>query len=86
LGNLIPAFARLVAPVQVLILDARKHHGEASQAWQWFVIYGSLIYDDVVGAGWASGELLVWDRRQGSLVGFPSCAPGTLAPDCVEAM
>ena len=84
LTAVIPAFARHLAPVQVLILDARKHRGEASRAWQWFATYGELLQDDVTRAGWATDELLVWDRRQGILVGFPNCTQGYLGPDCVD--
>jgi hypothetical protein len=76
LGELIPAFARLVAPVQVLILDARKHRGERSAAWRWFHTYGQLLQEDIAYAGWASGALLMWDRHKAVLVGYPLCAAG----------
>lgn len=84
LGELIPAFARLVAAVQILILDARKHRGERSAAWRWFHTYGQLLQEDIAYAGWASGALLLWDRHKAVLVGFPPCAPGQLGPDCVD--
>ena len=84
LEDLIPAFARLVAPLQVLLLDATKHWGEHSSAWQWFSTYGLILSEDVLHAGWTTEELLVWDRRYGVLVGFPHCAPGARGADCVD--
>src|SRR5262245_39175712 len=84
LESAVPAFARLVAPVQVLILDARKHSGVASRSWQWFVSYGKILDVDVAAAGWATEKLLVWNRRQGVLVGFNGCTPGQIRPECVD--
>jgi hypothetical protein len=81
---LIPAFARLMAPVQVLIFDARKHRGIWSRNWHWFVDYGPLIEEDIARAGWASDKLLLWDRRRGKLVGFPPCALGAVNSSCVD--
>jgi len=81
---LIPAFARLMAPVQALIFDARKHRGIWSRTWHWFVDYGPLIEEDVARAGWASDKLLLWDRRRGKLIAFPPCAPGAVNSSCVD--
>jgi hypothetical protein len=81
---LIPAFARLIAPVQVLVLDARKDRGQWSRAWHWFADYGELIEADISRAGWATGRLLLWDRRRGKLVGFPICASAAIRPNCVD--
>jgi hypothetical protein len=81
---LIPGFARLVAPIQVLILDARKHRGAKSAAWRWFVAYGPLIKQDVGRSGWGSGNLYLWDRHTGKLDAIPSCSGSETGPSCVN--
>jgi len=82
---LIPAFARAVAPLQLLVLDARKHRGERSLAWQWFHLYREPLEDEVGRAGWgANGVVYLWDRKLARLVGFPSCPQGRPAPGCVD--
>ena len=86
LDGLVPAFARLVAPVQVLVLDARKHRGVASRSWQWFSTYGAVIQQDVTRAGWATEKLFLWHRRQGVLVAYPSCVNGVFTPQCVDLL
>ena len=84
LQDLISSYTTLVAPMQVLLLDARKHRGESSEAWQWFAAYGDFV-DEVVGlAGWPTKELLLWDRRRGSLVGIPACTSGSITAECVD--
>ena len=84
--NMIPAFVRLVAPIQILILDAGKHRGERSASWKWFDTYSEVLAQGVAVAEWATKDLFVWDRRHGVLVGFPSCAPGNIGPDCVDML
>jgi hypothetical protein len=86
LDSLVPAFARLVAPVQVLVLDARKHRGAASRAWAWFSTYGPFLEQDVTRAGWATEKLLLWNRRQGVLVGYPPCVGKAFTPQCVDVL
>lgn len=75
---------RLLAPVQVLILDANKHRGASSTTWRWFDAYAGILRDEVAASGWASGELFLWDRRMGRLVGIPSCMGGIGTRECVE--
>jgi hypothetical protein len=84
LNGMVPAFARVVAPVQVLVLDARKHRGAASLSWEWFAAYGAVIEQDVALAGWPTGHLLLWNRRQGVLVGYAACPAGRVQPGCVD--
>ncbi len=66
------------------MLDSRKHRGQWTRSWQWFAAYGGVIETDVARAGWASGTLLLWNRRSGKLIGFPGCAPGVIQPTCVD--
>ncbi len=66
--DLIPAFARLVAPIQLLILDVRKARGSLSESQQWFATHQTGLLEAVERAGWPSGQVLVWDRRIGVLV------------------
>src|SRR5262249_634834 len=82
--DLVPAFARLVAPLQLLILDAEKHRGEGSFASHWFRRCGGGVVSVIAQAGWPSGNVYLWNRLQARLVGFPRCPPGTVAPDCVD--
>lgn len=84
-GELIPAFVQLVAPMQLLIFDARKHRGERSLAWRWFYQYGPQLKAAVAQSGWGSdGLIYVWDRRQAALVRFPGCTPTAPTPNCVD--
>jgi TPR repeat protein len=85
LASVLPAFARLVAPVQLLILDARKHRGERAPSWHWFRVMGPTLKQAVAASGWASnGMVYLWDRRGAFLIGFPPCAPGAPTPNCVD--
>jgi len=84
LRPLVPAFARLAAPLELLVLDARKHRGQWARAWQWFSAYGPTIEADVARAGWPSGLVYLWDRRRAKLLGFASCAAGSVQPNCVD--
>jgi hypothetical protein len=83
-GSLIPLLARIVAPVEVLILDARKYRGEKSVAWAWFKQYSADLQTNTARAGWPSGVLYLWDRRSGKLDAFRPCQGTTLAPSCVD--
>ena len=86
LDDLTPAFAYAVAPVQLLILDGRKHRGERSLAWQWFRTYGPRI-ETLVGSKprWASGNALyLWSRTGANLTGMPLCGPGRSGSTCVD--
>ncbi|MEZ4331797.1 MAG: hypothetical protein R3F35_08575 [Myxococcota bacterium] len=83
LGQLEPSFAQLVAPLEVLLLDARKHRGKRASAWRWFDLHAEPLLAATANAGWATEELLVWDRRHGMLLGFPACS-GSTSADCVD--
>lgn len=83
LGNLEPSFAQLVAPLEILMLDARKHRGKHASAWRWFDLHAQPLATVTANAGWATEEVLIWDRRHGMLLGFPECSGGT-AIDCVD--
>jgi hypothetical protein len=84
LATLMPIFARLLAPLQVIVLDARKHRGVHAKSWQWFDRYSTTLADAVNRAGWATGDLYVWDRLHGGLQGIPSCANGRSGSRCVD--
>ena len=77
LGDLVPPFARSVAPLQVLIFDANKHTGWRSEAGAWLDLHHEELVEDVAAAGWATGELLLWDRHTGRLTGFEECGSGS---------
>jgi len=83
-GGAIPAFVRVLAPVQLLMFDVRKHLGEDSAAYRWFVKNHDLLAAQVQrGTGWATGNIVfLWDRRLGRLAGFPPCVGSQ--PDCVD--
>lgn len=73
LGDLVPAFTRHVAPLQVLLLDARKHRGPGSKSWEWFVANNPSLTAEVQRLGWPGGTLWLWDRLAGRMVGYPQC-------------
>ncbi len=81
---LVPILVRALAPVQVLVLDARKHLGEGSSSWRWFVDNAATLGSTISTVGWATGELMLWDRREGMLIGFTSCASDGLDPLCID--
>lgn len=82
-GELIPAFVQRLAPVQLLIFDARKHRGQRSFAWRWFYQHGPQL--KAARTGWGTdGHIYVWDRVLASLVGFPGCIPTAPVPNCVD--
>ena len=68
----------------MIVLDARKHRGVHAKSWQWFDRYGAALADAVDRAGWATGDLYVWDRLRGGLQGIPSCANGGSGSRCVD--
>lgn len=84
LETLLPAFVRLIAPVQVALADVGKHRGAHAASYRFFEEYGDLLLDEVAYAGWATELLFVWDRRAGRLTGLPPCENG-LGPDCFDA-
>lgn len=82
-GHLVDAFARIFAPVQVLLHDANKHMATRSPTYRWFVENGELLKGNTANAGWATGQLMLWDRRQGRLTGVPLCQAGQIN-GCVD--
>jgi hypothetical protein len=84
LGALRGSFMRLLAPVQVLMLDARKYRGARALSWRWFTENKPAIIANVGRAGWPAGSLYVWDRRSGKLDLFAPCAGGRINPTCVD--
>jgi hypothetical protein len=84
LASLTPTFVRLLAPLQVIVLDARKHRGVHAKSWQWFDRHGAVLADAVARAGWVTGDLYVWDRLHGGLQGIPSCTNGGTGSRCVD--
>lgn len=83
LQAIIPAFARLVAPLQLLVFDARKHRGAFSQSYHWFRQHRSDLRAIVASSGWATGDVLAWDRRVGALVGYPRCS-SAVTSKCID--
>lgn len=81
LDRLIAPLVRLLAPLEILVLDVRKHRGHASRSWHWFERYRAELRSAVAASGWVGGDVLLWNRRLGVLVGFGPCAAAT--PECV---
>jgi len=69
-----PAFARLVAPLMLLVHDTVKHRGHAAGSWWWFEDHKEILLDEVGRLGWATGNVYwMYDRIEGQLIGFPAC-------------
>ena len=73
LGDLLPYLARFVAPLQIIVLDARKHTGTQSASWRWFRRWYPELLDHIGTGGWATDRLYLWDLRLGVLTGFAPC-------------
>ena len=87
LGRLIPAFARLMAPLQVLVMDTQKHRGSRSFAYQWFALYQPELQTAIAQGGWASkGGLSIWNRQSAGLLIVPNCQEGQRSPNCVDTL
>lgn len=85
LNELVTAFVQRLAPVQLLLFDARKHRGQRSFAWRWFYEHGPQIKAAAAQSSWGTdGRIYVWDRVQASLIGFPTCLPNAPLQDCVD--
>jgi hypothetical protein len=84
LGRIVPDFARLVAPLEMLVLDTVKYRGEKALAWRWFVAERSTLRDEVDRLGWATGNVVwLYDRELGRIVGFSPC-DGETFDRCVD--
>lgn len=82
---LVTSFARLLAPIQVLIFDAAKHRGLRSLSGWWFRTLTGTLETSVRQSGWASGESLwLWDRHKGRLVGHSACDASISNRTCVD--
>lgn len=86
LAAAVPTFVRALAPFQLVVFDATKHRGARSRSWQWFNAYTPMLMQEISLHGWSTGELLLWGRRSGLMIGFPPCAPGRQRPDCVDVL
>ena len=87
LGRLIPAFARLMAPLQVLVMDTQKHRGSRSFAYQWFALYQPELQTAIAQGGWASkGGLSIWNCQSAGLLIVPNCQEGQRSPNCVDTL
>ena len=84
LGDLLPHLARFVAPLQIIILDARKHTGTQSASWRWFRRWYPELLNHIGTGGWATDRLYLWDPRQGVLTGFAACATGKAQRYCFD--
>ncbi len=84
LDALLPYLARFVAPLQILILDARKHVGIQSAAWRWFDRWHEVLLRQISYGGWPTDRLYIWDRRYAVLAGFAPCSAGEPKPYCAD--
>lgn len=84
LGSLQGKFARLVAPLMLLVHDTVKHRGHAAASWYWWNEHRLILEDEVGRLGWATGDVYwMYDRIDGALIGYPACADS--GPDlCVH--
>lgn len=74
LRELQPAYARIVAPLMLLVLDTVKHRGHSAGAYYWFEDHREILQDIVERLGWATGDVYwLYDRYDGRLLGFPPC-------------
>lgn len=77
-------FARLVAPLMLLVHDTVKHRGHGAASWYWWNEHRVILEDQVARLGWATGNVYwMYDRIDGALIGFPECA-GSNAELCVN--
>ncbi len=74
LAKIQPAFARMTAPLMMLVLDTVKHRGHGAGAYYWFDEHREILKDVVARLGWATGDVYwLYDRHDGRLIGFPPC-------------
>lgn len=67
-------FARLIAPLELLVLDTVKQAGDHALAWHWFNDQRTVLLDEVARLGWATDDVVwLYDRLDGRLIGFPAC-------------
>src|SRR3954447_4471082 len=84
LGKVERAFTRYLLPIQVLVLDARKHRGPKSRTWVWIDTYLPSLKAEVNSVGWPGGTLWLWDRLAGRIAGFPLCSGSEHWGTCVD--
>ena len=85
LARLRDDYARLLAPVQVLVLDTVKIAGDHAYAWHWFLERHDPLKNIVDRLGWATSRVVwLYDRIDGRMIGFPPCENGELPGRCVD--
>ena len=84
LAQVTPFLARYFAPLQLLLLDNRKHVGTASASWRWFQRWRPLLLKQVAYGGWATDRVYLWDRRNAVLAGLAVCSAGDQRPYCAD--
>lgn len=57
----------IMAPVNLLIADACKERGPRCRSQQWFVRHQQELLEQVGTLGWASGDVLLYNRLTGTL-------------------
>lgn len=68
--NLAARWAWIMAPVNLLIADACKERGPRCRSQQWFVSHRQELLGQASALGWASGEVLLYNRLTGTLDAF----------------
>jgi hypothetical protein len=85
LGRIRDAYARILAPIQVLVLDTVKIAGDHAYAWHWFVERHDALKNIIARLGWATSDVVwLYDRIDGRMIGFPPCEDGELPGRCVD--
>jgi len=78
-------FARILAPVEVLVLDTVKIAGDHAYAWHWFVSRHDVLRDVVGRLGWATDDVVwLYDRIDGHMIGFPPCDDDPVVGRCID--
>ena len=85
LGRIRGDFARILAPMQVLVLDTVKIAGDHAYAWHWFVRRHDLLRDVIGRLGWPTDDVVwLYDRIDGRMIGFPPCEDGDVVGRCID--
>jgi hypothetical protein len=80
-----PALAWAMAPVQLLVYDARKHRGWNSSAVLWFRDQAHVLQSATALNAWPTfNTVYLWNRAGGFLAGHPMCSATVAAPGCVD--
>ncbi len=68
--SLAARWAWVMAPFNLLIADACKERGPRCRSQQWFVSHQQELLAQASALGWASGEVLLYNRLKGTLDAF----------------